>query len=200
MNEKKFSIIFATVLICPIIIYYISDYISIDDFFTNEGSSNKPALVIEIPNNYSAKRNNGIDKPRLLNYKEKPRGIVKPELLNCRESPWGKVKAILHKGDIVDVEAFENDWFIINLNNDKLYVHSKFLEVDGYSNNNSPDYGILINDADIFDFNGKNIGKLDKGKRVNILFNADNYWKIQNNDGEAFVFKSDVKILPDFKP
>ena len=63
-----------------------------------------------------------------------------------------------------------------------------------------PDYGILINDADIFDFNGKNIVKLDKGNRVNFLFNADKYWKIQNNDGEAFVFKSDVKILPDFKP
>lgn len=198
MYEKnKFGIYFALVLICPIIIFYYSNYVSNNDFYINEDLTNKPALVIEIDNNSSAKRN--IDKPKLLNYREKPRGIVKPELLNCRETPWGKVKAIIHRGDIVEVEAFENDWFIINLNDEKLYVHSKFLEVDGYSNN-SPDYGILLNNADIFDFNGKVIGKLDKGNRVNILFNADKYWKIQNNDGEAFVLKSDVNILPDFKP
>lgn len=174
MNRKKVLMCFLLFAILFSIYYFYNLYCrqNDDDFFLN---SNHPALVININHN-SPKVNTG---------------IIKANSVNCRTKPWGKVAAILKKGDIVGVKFFENDWYVIDYNGEDLYVHSKYLDVEG-NINNSPDNGILKKEAELTDNEGKTIGKLNKDEKIVILFDASKYWKIKYNDVEAFILKSAV--------
>ena len=86
------------------------------------------------------------------------------------------------------------DWFIIRHNNKTVYVHSKWVNVDGYTRDYS-DEGTILKNAEVYNENGDVISSLDEDDTVEILANAGFYWKIKFDGNEAYVFKTDIEAV-----
>lgn len=51
--------------------------------------------------------------------------------LNVRDGPWGNIIGKLHTGDKVDIKRREGDWYVIDYQGKKAYVHSDYVRTDG---------------------------------------------------------------------
>ncbi len=125
-------------------------------------------------------------------------GVVRAETLNCRNKEWGEVISIIPNGTKVEIKGVSGDWFVTVIGDKKAYIHSKWVDVEGY-NRNYPDEGVLSEDSEVYDASANIIGNLSEKDNIEILANCGSYWKIRYKDDEAYVLKNVVEIDPDFE-
>lgn len=119
------------------------------------------------------------------------KGTVRADVLNVRTGPWNDIIGNLTKGATVNITGNLGDWYEIEYNGKKAYVHSKWVDVDGVKRD-SPDGGVVSN---CYWLNvrrapgGDILGQLEAGSKVEILGTAGDWYKIKYNGNEAFVAK-----------
>lgn len=119
------------------------------------------------------------------------KGTVRADVLNVRTGPWNDIIGTLTKGATVNITGSLGDWYEIEYNGKKSYVHSKWVDVDGVKRD-SPDGGVV---SDCYWLNvrrapgGDILGQIEAGTKVEILGAAGDWYKIKYNGNEAFVSK-----------
>lgn len=131
-----------------------------------------------------------IDKTYLRPYVGKT-GVIRAWALNVRTAPWGDISGQISKDIKVEIIGYDGDWFIINMGGGEGYIHSKWVDAEGYKRD-FPDDGVVVSDVNVYDVNGDIIDELDGGEDVEILANCGSFWKIKFDEKEAFLLKTDV--------
>ena len=119
------------------------------------------------------------------------KGKVRADVLNVRKGPWSDILGTIKKNDSVNIVGSLGDWYEIEHNGKKAYVHSKWVDVDGVKRN-YPDSGEVSN---CYWLNvrrapgGDILGQFKAGTKVEILGSVGDWYKISYNGNEAFVAK-----------
>lgn len=119
------------------------------------------------------------------------KGKVRADVLNVRKGPWSDILGTIKKNDSVNIVGNLGDWYEIEYNGKKAYVHSKWVDVDGVKRN-YPDSGEVSN---CYWLNvrrapgGDILGQFKAGTKVEILGSVGDWYKISYNGNEAFVAK-----------
>ncbi len=133
---------------------------------------------------------------------KKIKGTVRADHLNVRSGPWGDIRGTITKGTKVNIVGNLGDWYEIEYQGKKSYVHSKWVDVDGVKRD-SPDGGVV---SDCYWLNvrrapgGDILGQLQAGSKVEILGSAGDWYKIKYNGNEAFVAKRYIDTSATAKP
>jgi len=119
------------------------------------------------------------------------KGKVRADVLNVRTGPWSDILGTIKKNDSVNIVGNLGDWYEIEYNGKKAYVHSKWVDVDGVKRD-FPDSGEVSN---CYWLNvrrapgGDILGQFKAGTKVEILGSVGDWYKISYNGNEAFVAK-----------
>lgn len=131
------------------------------------------------------------NKAQSASKKSIKKGKVRADVLNVRKGPWSDVLGTIKKNDSVNIVGNLGDWYEIEHNGKKAYVHSKWVDVDGVKRN-YPDSGEVSN---CYWLNvrrapgGDILGQFKAGTKVEILGSVGDWYKISYNGNEAFVAK-----------
>ncbi|MDD3377332.1 MAG: SH3 domain-containing protein [Candidatus Riflebacteria bacterium] len=131
------------------------------------------------------------NKAQSASKKSIKKGKVRADVLNVRKGPWSDVLGTIKKNDSVNIVGSLGDWYEIEHNGKKAYVHSKWVDVDGVKRN-YPDSGEVSN---CYWLNvrrapgGDILGQFKAGTKVEILGSVGDWYKISYNGNEAFVAK-----------
>ena len=132
-------------------------------------------------------------------------GLISANQLNVRTSPNenGQVIGTLHKNDKVNVlDKSIDGWYKIDFNGRRAYVSSKYVNLISYKNNEvkkevkkEPIEGIgkvnintALNVRQAATNNGKIIGSLKGGEKVNIISENNGFYKIEFNNSYGYVY------------
>ena len=131
------------------------------------------------------------NKAQSASKKSIKKGKVRADVLNVRKGPWSDILGTIKKNDSVNIVGSLGDWYEIEHNGKKAYVHSKWVDVDGVKRN-YPDSGEVSN---CYWLNvrrapgGDILGQFKAGTKVEILGSVGDWYKISYNGNEAFVAK-----------
>ncbi|MDD3001499.1 MAG: SH3 domain-containing protein [Candidatus Riflebacteria bacterium] len=138
------------------------------------------------------------NKAQAANQKTIKKGKVRADVLNVRKGPWSDILGTIKKNDSVNIVGNLGDWYEIEYNGKKGYVHSKWVDVDG-EKRNYPDSGEVSN---CYWLNvrrapgGDILGQFKAGTKVEILGTVGDWYKIKYNGNEAFVAKRYIDNSP----
>lgn len=119
------------------------------------------------------------------------KGTVRAEALNVRTGPWQDILGVIKKGDSVSITGELGDWYEVEYNGKKAYIHSKWVDIEGVKRD-YPDSGVV---SDCYWLNvrrapgGDILTEIKAGTKVEILGVAGDWYKIKYNGNEAFVAK-----------
>lgn len=131
------------------------------------------------------------NKAQSASKKSIKKGKVRADVLNVRKGPWSDILGTIKKNDSVNIVGNLGDWYEIEYNGKKAYVHSKWVDVDGVKRD-FPDSGEVSN---CYWLNvrrapgGDILGQFKAGTKVEILGSVGDWYKISYNGNEAFVAK-----------
>lgn len=193
MKSKRLILLamfaFTVAVILPNSLKASTDSASPFNVDTSNAASNDDENNITIATTSEDKKN--VEEEKSTKEEKTKKGTVRAECLNVRSGPWQDILGTINKGDEVKITGELGDWYEIEYNGKKSYVHSKWIDVDGVKRD-YPDSGVVSN---CYWLNirrapgGDVLTQIQAGSKVEILGVSGDWYKIKYNGNEAFVAK-----------
>ncbi|MDQ0254509.1 N-acetylmuramoyl-L-alanine amidase [Evansella vedderi] len=142
-------------------------------------------------------------------------GEVTATRLNVRDqaSTNGRIIGSLDRGTQIDLHEKVGQWYRIRLNNSWGFIHGDFVQVRNSSNNSGSGAGSgsnanqnstlgtgevtasRLNVRDQASTNGRIVGSLDRGTRVELRGQTGQWYEIRLNNSRAFVHSDFIRVI-----
>jgi len=128
--------------------------------------------------------------------------------LNVRNSPWGEIIGKIADGAQLEITGQEGEWYIINYNGAKAFVHSSYVKTGSAPSTNTPGPSAAPSSSStefegVIKTSGKNlnvrtapwgpiVGVVAPGSAVKVTGKSGDWYKIEYNGQSCFVFAENV--------
>ena len=108
--------------------------------------------------------------------------------ISLRDEPNGKIISYLKDVDEVVVIKKQGNWYEVETSQGSGFIDKKWVEIDEFASGVTKE-GVLEDDTEVFDDDGKIIGTLSENTKVEIIGSDDDDYKIKYKDSYGYISK-----------